>query len=74
MGLNRPTQQLRRELLDLAYRQEALAAKLTHIAEALLGHQGFALLELLADIYADADELKALAEEAKQGQLSRLKP
>lgn len=38
MGLNRPTQQLRRELLDLARHQEDLA------------------------------------EEAKQGQLSRLKP
>lgn len=74
MGLNRPTQQLRRELLDLACHQEALAAKLTHIAEALPGPQGLPLLELLAEVYADADQLKALAEEVKQGQVSRLKP
>lgn len=74
MGLNRPTQQLRRELLDLAFHQEALAAKLTHIAEALPGLQGLPLLELLAEVHADADQLKALAEEVKQGQVSRLKP
>ncbi|MCY1368072.1 hypothetical protein D9M69_550330 [compost metagenome] len=74
MGLNRPTQRLRRELLDLAFRQEALASKLAHIAEALPADQGLQLLELLAGVYADADQLKALAEEVKQGQVSRLKP
>lgn len=74
MGMNRPTQRLRRELLDLAYRQEALASKLAHIAETLPAVQGLSLLELLAEIYTDADQLKALAEEVKQGQVSRLKP
>lgn len=74
MGLNRPTQRLRRELLDLAYHQEALAGKLVHIAESLPGRQGLPLLELLAEVHADADQLKALAEEVRQGQVSRLKP
>ncbi|MDU4253883.1 hypothetical protein [Pseudomonas sp.] len=73
MGLNRPTQQLRRELLNLAYHQEALAGKLVRIAEALPAAQGFALIGLLAEVYADADQLKALAEEVKQGQVSRPK-
>ncbi len=40
MGMNRPTQRLRRELRDLAYHQEALAGKLVHIAESLPGRQG----------------------------------
>ncbi|MCY1306488.1 hypothetical protein D9M69_544320 [compost metagenome] len=74
MGLNRPTQRLRRELLDLAHHQEALASKLALIAETLSTAQGLPLLELLAEIYADADQLKALSEEVKQGQVSRLKP
>lgn len=58
--------------LDLAYHQEALAGKLVHIAETLPGHQGLPLLELLAAIHAD--QLKALADEVRQGQVSRLKP
>ncbi|WP_422402530.1 hypothetical protein [Pseudomonas sp. GZD-209] len=74
MGQNRPTQRLRRELLDLACHQEALAGKLAHIAEALPGRQGLPLLELLAEIHADADQLKTLADEVKQGRVSRLKP
>lgn len=74
MGLNRPTQGLRRELLALAYHQEALAGKLAHTAELLPGRQGLPLLELLAEVYADADQLKALANEVRQGQVSRLKP
>lgn len=74
MGQNRPTQRLRRELLDLAYHQEALAGKLVHIAEALPGRLGLPLLELLAEIHADADQLKSLSDEVKQGQVSRLKP
>lgn len=73
MGLNRPTQQLRRELLDLAFHQEALAGKLLRIAETLPGPQGLMLLGLLAEAQADADQLKALAEEVRQGQVSRLK-
>ncbi|MBG6291060.1 hypothetical protein I5I61_26695 [Pseudomonas nitroreducens] len=73
MGLNRPTQQLRRELLNLAHHQEALASKLVQLAEPLSTAQGIPLLELLAEVYADADQLKALAEEVKQGQVSRLK-
>lgn len=74
MGLNRPTQQLRRELLDLACRQESLAGKLAHIAETLPTRQGLPLLELMTEVYADADQLKALAEEVRQAQISRLKP
>lgn len=74
MGLTRPTQRLRRELLDLAHHQEALAGKLVHVAEALPGRQGLPLLELLAEVYADADQLKALAEEVKGGRITRLKP
>lgn len=74
MGLNRPTQRLRRELLDLAYHQEALAVKLVHIVETLPGGQDLPLLELLAEIYADADQIKALADEVRQGKTSRLKP
>lgn len=73
MGLNRPTQQLRRELISLAHHQEALASKLVKLAEPLPTAQGIPLLELLAEVYADADQLKALAEEVKQGQVSRLK-
>ncbi|MDA8483627.1 hypothetical protein NNO07_11140 [Pseudomonas resinovorans] len=73
MGLNRTTQRLRRELLDLACHQEALASKLTHIAETLPAAQSLLLLELLAEVYADVDHLKALAEEVRQGQVSRLK-
>ncbi len=73
MGLNRPTQQLRRELLDLSRHQEALASKLVHLAEALPAAQGLGLLELLAEVYADADQLADLAEEVRQGQVSRLK-
>lgn len=74
MGLNRPTQRLRRELLDLSIRQEALARKIASIAEAVPADQALSLLELLAELYADADQLKALAEEVKQGQVSRLRP
>lgn len=74
MGLNRPTQQLRRELLDMASRQEELAGKICRIAESLDSQLGLALLTLLQDAFSDADKLKALAEEVKTGQVIRQKP
>lgn len=74
MGLDKPTQRQRRELLDLALHQEDLAIKLVRIAETLPGDRGLQVLELLTQLYADADRLKALAEEVSQGRGSRLKP
>lgn len=73
MGQNRPTQRLRRELLDLAHHQEDLAIQLVRIAEALPDGPGLLMLELLTQVYADADHLTALADEVRQGQVSRLR-
>lgn len=73
MGQNRPTQRLRRELLDLALHQEELATNLVRIAETLPDGPGLLMLELLTQVYADADHLAALADEVRQGQVSRLK-
>ncbi|WP_236201413.1 hypothetical protein [Pseudomonas pseudonitroreducens] len=73
MGLNRPTQSLRRELLDLSRRLESLAGSITFIAKDLPEAEGMKLLGLLADVYAEADQLEALADEVKQGHILRLK-
>ncbi|MDH1009316.1 hypothetical protein N5J43_07220 [Pseudomonas nicosulfuronedens] len=73
MGLNRPTQDLRRELLDLSRRLESLAGSIASIAKDLPDAEGMKLLGLLANVYAEADELEALANEVKQGHVQRLK-
>jgi hypothetical protein len=74
MGLNRPSQQLRRELLDLARRQEKMAEKLLRIAEQTPGLHGLTLATLAGEVYEDADKAEALAEEVKAGQIVRSKP
>lgn len=73
MGLNRPTQNLRRELLDLSRRLESLAGSIAVIAKDLPAPEAMKLLGLLANVYAGADQLEALADEVKQGHVQRLK-
>lgn len=71
MGLNRPSQHLRRELLDLARHQEATAEKLLRLAEQATGLDGLTLAALAGELYEDADRTEALAAEVKDGRIVR---
>ncbi|MNZ91457.1 hypothetical protein D3C78_1104440 [compost metagenome] len=69
MGLNRPTQQLRRELLDMASRNEGAAIELVHAAELLPDAQALALMRVVGALQEDADRLTAIAAEIAAGRV-----
>lgn len=73
MGLNRPTQQLRRELLDMAYRNESAAIDLVHAAELLPTAQALALMKVVGQLHADCDALRVLADRVRDGNISAMK-
>lgn len=73
MGLNRPTQQLRRELLDMAYRHETAAIDLINAAELPPDARFLALMKVVGQLHADCDALRALADRVRDGNIAAMK-
>ncbi|MBM7060364.1 hypothetical protein JQX08_06565 [Pseudomonas sp. UL073] len=69
MELNQPTQQLRKELFDMAHRTENLALELGRIAELLPEEAAFALLGAIGTMFKDADRLRAMGQSASDGRI-----
>ena len=74
MALNKPNQELRRELVTLGLDLEQAATEVLNITRDCQGVEPIAVLKLIAKLYEDADRLAALAEEVKAGQITRTKP
>ncbi len=72
MGLNRPTQQLRREFLDMANRNENAAIELVYAAELLPDAQALALIRVVGALQDGADWLTALADRVRDGQITAM--
>ncbi|MFW9085597.1 hypothetical protein ACOI7N_13685 [Pseudomonas sp. P2758] len=71
MGLNKPTQDLRRELKDVALSLEQAATEVLTITKDCKDVEVTAVLKLIAQLYEDADRLAALADEVKDGRIVR---
>lgn len=78
MGLNKPTQELRRDLKDIAHLLKWSAVELLRIAErlSLAGDEADAqaVLRICTAFHADEDRLAGYADEVKAGQIIRSKP
>ena len=70
MSLNTSSQQLRRELLNMAFRHEGLAVDLERTAAHLPGSQGEHLLKMANFLQEDAERLIAIAELVRSGVIS----
>jgi hypothetical protein len=74
MGLNKPTQDLRRELKELARSLEQAATEVLDITKGCTDTEIVPALKLMAKLYEDADRLAALADEVRDGRITRAKP
>lgn len=78
MGLNKPEQDLKRDLQGIASDLKWSAVELMRIAEraSLAGNEADAqaLLKMCTVFHADEDRLTAYAEEVKVGVITRAKP
>jgi len=74
MALNKPNQELRRELKGIALNLEQSCIDLGRLAQQIEWKNGLALMELVGKLYEDADRLAVIAEEVKSGQITRAKP
>jgi len=74
MALNKPNQELRRELVTLGLDLEQAATEVLNITRDCQGVEPIAVLKLIAKLYEDADRLAALADQVKVGQITRSKP
>ena len=71
MALNKPNQELRRELVTLGLDLEQAATEALNITRDCQGVEPIAVLKLIAKLYEDADRLAALADEVKAGRIVR---
>ena len=74
MPLTTPNQQLRRELIDLGLGLEQLASGIINTAKDCQDSDVAATLKMVAKLYDDADRLAALADEVRDGKVTRAKP
>lgn len=74
MHLTKPNQQLRRELVVLALDLEQAASDVLSITRSCRNADVAAVLKLIAKLYQDADRLAALADEVRDGKVTRDKP
>lgn len=70
MGLNSSSQQLRRELLNMAFRHEGLAVDLERAATQLPKSQAEHLLRMANFLQEDAERLIGIAEQVRNGVIS----
>jgi len=74
MALNKPNQELRRELKELGFAIEQAADEVLRITKDCRDVEVSAVLKLIAKLYEDADRLATLADEVKGGQITRARP
>jgi len=74
MTLTKLNQQLRRELIDLGCSLEQAANDVLDITKDCKDIDVAAVLKLIAKLYEDADRLAALADEIRDGKVTRTKP
>lgn len=74
MPLTKPNQQLRRELKELGLGLEQAAIDVLTITKDCRDIDVSAVLKLIAKLYEDADRVAALADEVRDGQITRAKP
>ena len=73
MGLNKPEQDLKRDLKGIAFNLEQSCIDLGRLAQRLSDADALALMKLVGSLYEDADRLAAYANEVKAGQITRAK-
>ncbi|NMX39394.1 hypothetical protein HBO34_16085 [Pseudomonas veronii] len=71
MALNKPNQQLRRDLKDIASNLEQSCIDLVKLAEKLSDADAIALMGLVGTLYEEADRLVGYADEVKAGRVVR---
>ncbi|WP_454839684.1 hypothetical protein [Pseudomonas hormoni] len=74
MPLTKPNQVLRRELKALGLDIEKAADEVLRITKDCRDIDVSAVLKLIAKLYEDADRVAALADEVRDGQITRAKP
>jgi len=74
MPLTKPNQELRRELKALGFGLEQAASEVLNITKDCQDVEVAAVLKLIAKLYEDADRLAALADEVRDGKVTRAKP
>lgn len=74
MSLTKPNRQLRSELIDLGCSLEQTASDVLCITKYCKDIDVKAVPRLIAKLYEDADRLKALADEIRDGKVTRVKP
>lgn len=73
MPLTKPSQQLRRELKDLGLDLEQAATEVLSITKDCRDVDAIAVLKLIAKLYEHADRVAALADEVRDGVITRAK-
>lgn len=74
MPLTKPNQELRRELKALGLDIEQAADEVLRITKDCRDIDVSAVLKLIAKLYEGADRVAALADEVRDGQITRAKP
>ncbi|HBO2205196.1 TPA: hypothetical protein L4G78_001636 [Pseudomonas aeruginosa] len=74
MGMNRPSQKLLQELLDMAATGDELVTEVSRIAERCDEMAAFLLRRLLGRMYDNIVQLESLAEEVRAGRIVRKSP
>lgn len=74
MTLTKPNQLLHQELKDLGIGLDEAAEEVLRITKDCRGVDATAVLMLIARLYKDGDRIAALADEVRDGKVTRAKP
>ena len=74
MPLTKPNQQPHQELKDLGTGLDEAAEEVLRITKDCRGVDATAVLMLIARLYKDGDRIAALADEVRDGKVTRAKP
>jgi hypothetical protein len=74
MPVTKPNQQLRRELKELGFDLEQAASEVLNITKDCRDVDAIAVLKVIAKLYEHADRVAALADEVRDGVITRAKP
>lgn len=74
MSLTKPNQQLHQELKDLGAGLDEAAEEVLRITKDCRGVDATAVLMLIARLYKDGDRIAAMADEVRDGKVTRAKP
>ena len=73
MPLTKPNQELRRELKALGFDIEQAASEVLNITKDCRDVDAIAVLKVIAKLYENADRVAALADEVRDGVITRAK-